>query len=256
MAQSRRRRGSPGPSGEPWPQLASRMAAATFSTKVVDRHARGVPVLRDHVLHARPRSSGVVRSSIASTWFAGSLSTACAFCAQASMRRDVHVDAHRDRALLLVELDLASSGSSMTSASLSCVASCAVSLVAGKTNTSPPITSFGALADDGAAVFLAGGLAGRVELALGPVAHELHGRLVGDHEGGGVVPVAARAARIDEAAQLAEQLGDLLELRVLHRVLARGRRRACGTGRRRRGRRARRGTGCAPRSAGRRGRAG
>ena len=94
-----------------------------------------------------------------------------------------------------------------------------MSLVTGKTNTSPPITILRILADDGAAVFIAGRLACRGELALGPIAIEVHGRLVGDDERGGVIPVASRSARIDKRAHLPKKLCRFLELRTLRRFL-------------------------------------
>ena len=52
-------------------------------------------------------------------------------------------------------------------------------------------------------------LAGVDELALGPVAHDLHAGLAVDDHGGGEVPVAAGEVRVDQAAdraQLVERL--------------------------------------------------
>ncbi len=88
-----------------------------------------------------PEKFGVASNSIASTWFAGSLSTAWDFWAQASMdETSTSIRTGIEPFLLLNASWLA--GSRMISASLSCVAICALSLVDGNTNTSPPITIF------------------------------------------------------------------------------------------------------------------
>ena len=62
-------------------------------------------------------------------------------------------------------------------------------------------------------------LAGVEELALGPVAHDLHAGLALDHHGGGQVPVAAGEVGVDIAAQLRHVVEHLL-----HRVGAERRR--------------------------------
>ena len=72
------------------------------------------------------------------------------------------------------------------------------------------------IAEHGAAIVLARRQARGGELALRPVAHELHAGLALDHQTGGIVPVAAGTARIDVAAQPLIGLGHVAERGALH----------------------------------------
>ena len=195
-------------------QSEFRMAATTLSMKA---SADMLGVFQNWAMASciAPVKFGVEISSWASTWLAGFFTTALDFWAQASM-----LDTSTSKRTGIDPFFLLNSswvvGSSRASASLSCAASVALSFVDREhEHVAADDHPAAAFAHEHAVVLLAGRLAGRGELALGPIAVEVHGGLVGDHQGGRVVPVPARAAGIDERPHLAVDLDHFLELGAL-----------------------------------------
>ena len=116
--------GSPPAQDEPRSSARVAHGVDELLDELVDRHARRVPVLGDHVLHAR-RTVRAWSGSSSLRHLARRIAAARHALLGAGVHaRDVDVEADRDRALLLVELDLGL-GASISSASLSCAAGCA-----------------------------------------------------------------------------------------------------------------------------------
>ena len=127
----------------------------------------------------------------------------------------VHVQAHRDRALVQVEhfLELgAHDGCSQVALGL--LGTGVLELEHGK-RVHVEGVGVGRARRGGADVVFARHLAGSRELALGPVTHELESGFLLNHHGGGQVPVAARGSGVGVALDLAEGLQ-----RLLHGVAA------------------------------------
>ena len=153
-----------------------------------------------------PVTAGGDSSSLAGDCWPCRAIQPCAFCAHTSSELYVDIEPGRDRALLLRERDLrlglghararAAPAPSGLPASFGLrerehVAAHHIAACRGDSTVQP--------------YSLPGGLARRDELALGPVAHDLHAGLALDHQRRRVVPVAAGRARIDVAAQLADR---------------------------------------------------